>query len=106
VAAIIERLWEDGVNNQEEGLVMRSRSLTAALLVSAPLLAGGCATSEEWADWYSHPTHWASGQHFLFSSRNRQGAAPRVTRRDLDASRAEKWWGRVITVSPDQVFQN
>ena len=84
---------------------MRSRITTAALLGSV-LLAGGCATSEQWADWRGHSTHWASGEHLAFSARNAEGAAPRVTRADLANARVQNWWGKVITVSPDQIFQN
>jgi len=40
-----------------------------------------------------------------FSVRNREGGAPRVARRDVEASRNENWWGKVITVSPEQIFQ-
>ena len=38
-------------------------SWTAEIVVSAvvALVLGGCATSQEWSDWKSHPTHFASG---------------------------------------------
>lgn len=85
---------------------MRSRTATMAILASTLLLAAACATSEEWAEWRAHRTQWASGQHLAFSARNTEGKAPRVTRADIDSSRAQGWWGRVITVSPDQIFQN
>ena len=45
-------------------------------------------------------------KHIGFSWRNREGQAPRVARSDIDAARAETWWGKAITVSPDQIFQN
>jgi hypothetical protein len=73
-------------------------------MLAGSLLAG-CATSEEWADWRGHYTHFASNQHMGFSVRNREGAAPRVSRRDIEASRAESWWGKVITVTAEQIFQ-
>jgi hypothetical protein len=85
---------------------MRSRITRAALLALTTLLMSACASSEEWAEWRSHPTQWASGQHLAFSARNSEGKAPRVTRADLDQARSQNWWGRVITVSPDQIFQN
>jgi hypothetical protein len=29
-----------------------------------------------------------------------------VTRTDVEAARQESWWGKAITVSPEQIFQN
>jgi hypothetical protein len=84
---------------------MRQRILSLLLVGSALLGAAACATSQEWAEWRGHSTHYASGQHLVFSWRNREGTAPRVSRRDIQASRAETWWGRVITVTPEQIFQ-
>ena len=46
------------------------------------------------------PAHGAS------RARNREGSAPRVARSDIDAARSENWWGKAITVSSDQIFQN
>lgn len=84
---------------------MRSLILSALLLGGTLVLTGACATSEEWAEWQKHPTHFASGHHMGFSLRNREGMPPRVSRRDIEASRAQSWWGRAITVSPGQIFQ-
>jgi hypothetical protein len=89
-----------------EALLMRSRISRAALITGVMLLTGACATAEEWAEWRKHPTHFASGQHAFFSMRNTEGSVPRVSRRDIEAARQENWWGKVITVSPDQIFQN
>jgi hypothetical protein len=69
-------------------------------------LVSGCATREQWAEWRSHSSHFASGQHMAFSMRNTEGSAPSVRRADVEASRIENWWGQVVTVSPDQIFQN
>ncbi|HKZ05983.1 MAG TPA: hypothetical protein VJU81_10975 [Methylomirabilota bacterium] len=85
---------------------MRIRMLVPALVLAVGAAAGGCATSEEWAEWRAHSSHFASGQHATFSMRNREGTAPRVARADIDAARSENWWGKAITVSPDQIFQN
>jgi hypothetical protein len=42
-----------------------------------------------------------------FSMRNNmEGTNPRVTRVDMDSAPRENWWGKVITVQPDQIFQN
>jgi len=73
--------------------------LGAALVVSA-----GCATSEEWQTWKSHPAHFASGQHMAFSLRNGGGSA-KVTRQDVAMARDEGWWGRPITVSQEQIIE-
>ncbi len=76
------------------------------LLTGAALLAvAGCATSEEWATWKSHPTHFASGDHLFFSARNREGASPRVTRQDIALAREQGWWGRPVTVSQEQILE-
>jgi hypothetical protein len=76
------------------------------LLCGILLVTASCATSEEWAEWQKHPTHFASGDHVFFSLRHTEGSAPRVTRRDMDRARSEQWWGKVITVAPGQIFQN
>ena len=84
---------------------MRTRITQALLLGGVLLAASACATSEEWAEWRNHPTHFASGGHAMFSFRNTEGSAPRVTRSEIDRARAEQWWGKVITVSAEQIIQ-
>lgn len=86
---------------------MGARMTKAILVVGATLLAAGCASSEEWMDWRGHNTHFASGQHATFSLRNnKDGSNPRVSRGDIESARSENWWGKAITVSPEQIFQN
>ena len=86
---------------------MRSKIVTAAALIGVAFLAGACATSEQWAEWRGHPSHFASGDHGMFSlSNNLDGTNPRVTRLDIENSRTQNWWGRNITVEPGQVIQN
>lgn len=85
---------------------MRRGFVGSAFVLCAASLAAGCATSEEWAEWRSHSSHFASGQHATFSLKNREGATPRVARSDIDASRSENWWGKAVTVGSDQIFQN
>jgi hypothetical protein len=85
---------------------MRGDRWGRALVVGAVLLgAAGCATSEEWATWNAHPTHFASGEHFRFSTRNREGQAPRVTREDIKVASAQAWWGKPVTVSQEQILE-
>jgi hypothetical protein len=81
------------------------RSKLRVLLVGAALVVTtGCATSEEWATWQAHRTHFASGDHLFFSARNREGAAPRVTRDDVALARNEGWWGKPVTVAQEEIL--
>lgn len=84
---------------------MQARIMRALLFGSIMLAVSGCATSQEWNDWLNHPSHYASFSHIGFSFRNTEGSAPRVTRADIEQARTEQWWGKVITVSPEQVIQ-
>ena len=86
---------------------MRVRAVTVLMAVAAAVSLGGCATSEEWADWKGHSTHFASDKHMGFSLRNnKDGSNLRVTRSDMEAAPRENWWGKALTVSPDQIFQD
>jgi hypothetical protein len=66
---------------------------------------GACAAREEWAEWRSHSSHFASGDHMRFSVKN-QGKTPRVTRQDQRAAGAQSWWGKLVVARPDQIFEN
>jgi hypothetical protein len=66
----------------------------------------GCATPQQWGDWRAHPSHFASGDHLLFSVRNRDGAQTRVTRADVEHARSEAWWGKAITVDQSAIVEN
>lgn len=86
---------------------MRAVASGTMMLLGVALVAGACASSDEWSEWRSHTTHFASGQHGMFSLRNnKDGSNPRVSRLDVEAARTETWWGKAITVNPDQIFQN
>jgi hypothetical protein len=83
------------------------RRLSLLTIAGLALSVAGCATSDEWADWRGHTTHFASGEHGLFSLRNdKEGKNPRVTRLDLEASRTQSWWGKTISVDSGQIIQN
>ena len=84
---------------------MRTRITRALLLGGVMLAASACATSEEWAEWGKHPAHFASGDHVMFSFRNTEGSTARVTRSEIERARSEQWWGKVITVSAEQIIQ-
>jgi hypothetical protein len=84
------------------------RARIQGLLLVAVIAGGasGCATSEQWADWKGHSSHFASDQHLTFSVRNPEGAAPKVRQSDMTSSRNQSWWGNVVSVNADQIFQN
>jgi hypothetical protein len=85
---------------------MNSRSMIV-LALGLWVAAAGCASSEEWQDWRGHTTHFASGQHGIFSLRNnRDGSNPRVSRADIASAQTESWWGKAITVTPEQIFES
>jgi hypothetical protein len=75
----------------------------ALILMSAAMVASSCASSEQWKEWRSHSTHFASGDHMAFSLKN-QGSTPRVSRRDEREAAAQSWWGQPVVVRPDQIF--
>ena len=84
---------------------MRGTGGRLPLAVAALLLMAGCATSEEWATWKQNPAHFASGDHLKFSMKNAPGSSPRVSREDLEAARAQNWWGRPITVRQEELLE-
>lgn len=75
------------------------------LVAAAVLLTAGCASSEEWATWKAHPTHFASEAHMGFSVRNRGGKQAQVKREDVARARDEGWWGRPITVGQEEILE-
>jgi len=48
-----------------------------------------------WETWKSHPTHFASGEHMMFSIRNSFGKK-KVTRKDIETADAQGWWGESV----------
>jgi hypothetical protein len=81
-----------------------------AIVILGVLVAGatlsGCATSQEWAEWKQHSSHFASGEHFTFSVRHREGKASRVSRTDVEHARAQSWWGKAISVDQAAIVEN
>ena len=78
------------------------QSLWMALL---GLGLSACASSEQWAEWRSHPTHFASGDHMAFSLKN-MGSTPRVKRSDQREAAAQSWWGKPVIPRADQIFED
>jgi hypothetical protein len=76
-------------------------------IVLALSLAGltGCATGEEWNTWYSHRTHFASGDHMSFSVRTPETGPGRITRKEMSAARDEGWWGKPVTVAQADILE-
>src|SRR5262245_54298703 len=73
------------------------------LVLLAGLIAG--CTAQDWREWRSHPSHFASGEHATFSLRN-QGKTPKVSANDTRLAASQSWWGEPVVVRPDQIFQN
>ena len=71
---------------------------------TALLLAGGCASSEEWQIWRSNTSHFAFKEHFDFSMKNRSGA-PTVTRQDVALAQNQSWFGKAVTVDQGQILE-
>lgn len=84
---------------------MRSRLYLRGVVVATAMLSSACATSGEWATWRQHSAHFASGEHLMFSVRNRAGQPPRVTRRDLAEARVQGWWGDPVAVSLARIVE-
>jgi hypothetical protein len=81
------------------------RTWKLLLAIGALFLVTGCATSDEWQTWKEHPTHFASGDHMFFSTRNGDKGTPRVTRQDIALARDQGWWGKPITVTQESILE-
>jgi hypothetical protein len=81
------------------------RMARCGLGLLAIVAVGGCASSEQWKEWRSHSTHFASGDHMSFSLRN-QGKTPKVRAGDARIASTQSWWGDPVVVRPDQIFQD
>ena len=84
---------------------MRIEGLRLLVGGTALLALAGCATGDEWKTWREHPSHFASGEHMFFSTRNQEGTSPRVTRQDIAMARDQGWWGKPITVGQEQILE-
>jgi hypothetical protein len=80
------------------------KTVRCGFVLLAVVASGGCASSEQWKEWRSHSSHFASGDHMGFSMRN-QGKTPKVTAGDTRMASAQSWWGDPVVVRPDQIFQ-
>src|SRR4030095_11503538 len=55
---------------QHKGMAMRTLAGKGLMFLGVALLVGACGSSEQWAEWRAHTTHFASGQHATFSLRD------------------------------------
>jgi hypothetical protein len=86
---------------------MLSRIAGATAAVGLLFMIAGC-TAQDGKVWLDHNTHFASGEHALFSMKNnKDGSNPKVTRLDIEDSRTQNWWGiYAVTVDQKQILQN
>ena len=82
------------------------RNLRRAVLFGSLVLGlGACASKDEWAEWRSHSSHFASGDHMGFSLKN-MGSTPKVSRKDMRESGTQSWWGKAVVPRADQIFED
>jgi hypothetical protein len=84
---------------------MRVKLCRSLVFGTSLLLLAGCATSEEWETWRSNTSHFASKEHFDFSMKNREGRSAAVSRNDIAMAGQQKWFGRAVTVSQEQILE-
>lgn len=84
---------------------MRNKGLLFIALATALAGLSGCASSEEWSTWYTHRTHFASGDHMSFSIRTPETGPGRITRTELTKARDEGWWGKPVTVAQANILE-
>jgi len=75
------------------------------LLAAVMFSMSGCASKEQWNEWASHPTHYASGNHREFSQRTGGDIDPRIiTEADQANASKEGWWGDLVPLAPTADF--
>jgi hypothetical protein len=75
------------------------------LLAAVMFSMSGCASKQEWNEWASHPTHYASGNHWEFSQRTGGDIDPRIiTPEDQANASKEGWWGDLVPQGPTADF--
>lgn len=75
------------------------------LLIAAVMFSmSGCASSQDWAFWRHHPTHFASGDHLTFSMRHDNGHVSGhgsdITDQEVALAQEEAWWGHLVPPAP------
>jgi len=70
------------------------------LIVAVMFSMSGCASSQDWAYWRNHPTHFAGGGHMTFSMNNDNVYYPTVTAADVKQAETYGWWGDEVPPGP------
>ena len=83
---------------------MHGKHWRSVVMGTAFLLAGGCASGEEWQIWRSNTSHFQSKEPFDFSMKNRSGA-PTVPRQDVAMASSQNWFGKAVTVDQGQILE-
>ena len=76
---------------------MKVKGLMAAVISVLPFVSVGCSKQID-------ELRPASRNPAAVGNIN-QGDQKRVTRADVEAARAESWWGRPVTVGQDQIIE-
>src|SRR5262249_32571423 len=87
-------------NPPPENSLMDNLRWWLLLLVGILFSMSGCASSQDWEYWRSHPTHFASGGHMGFSVKNDNPYYPMVTEADAKQAQAYGWWGDQVPLVP------
>jgi hypothetical protein len=75
------------------------------LLAAVMFSMSGCATKQQWNEWASHPSHYASGNLWEFSQRTGGDIDPRIiTPTDQITASKEGWWGDLVPLAPTADF--
>src|SRR5258705_2506273 len=72
------------------------------LLLAAVLFSmSGCVSKDQWNNWASHPSHYASGNHWEFSQRTGGDVDPKmISAADQEVAVKEGWWGDLVPLAP------
>ncbi len=71
------------------------------LLAAVMFSMSGCVSKNQWNNWASHPSHYASGNHWEFSQRTGGDVDPKmISAADQDTAVKEGWWGDLVPLAP------
>jgi|SoimicmetaTmtLPB_FD_contig_81_203021_length_825_multi_2_in_0_out_0_1 hypothetical protein len=71
------------------------------LLAAVMFSMSGCVSKNQWNNWASHPSHYASGNHWEFSQRTGGDIDPKmISAADQDTAVKEGWWGDLVPLAP------
>ena len=71
------------------------------LLAAVMFSMSGCVSKNQWNNWASHPSHYASVNHWEFSQRTGGDIDPKmISAADQDTAVKEGWWGDLVPLAP------